>query len=126
MDKLAQDAKAQIDKARGQITDYTKGVDADIKKDAEEWIAEETKTTLLKVGRMDLKVRRCVNLGKIFREDNSGKERRAAKRLKGVALKLLRYNQQVRLASTPNAYFEMVDTKSLGHVDEDEWCDFFD
>jgi len=81
---------------------------------------QEAKQLEMRMGRMEGRILRIVNLSDRFRAHAARKKIQQLERLRERAVKVLRYNQKLRNLSN-DAFFDLVDADGDGEIGEADW-----
>merc|ERR1719193_637434 len=118
------EAKVSVVAARKQIDVLSEGIDERFAVELRSFLGAETKTLEIRMGRMDSRLSRVMNLSSRFREQASKKRGAELERLRSLALRVIRYNQRAK-GLDKHELFKSFDTNGDGEIDQDEFIAWF-
>jgi len=122
---VCESARAAVTTAQEKMTGLKEGLEGDFKDELTSFLSSETKKHDSRLGRMDGRINRSVNLLARFEDEVDKKRAREVDKVKRQLLKVVRYNQQLNNLSDEDL-FTKFDAGGDGVIGEADWRQFFE
>merc|ERR1712137_908181 len=124
-DEMIKDARATVAAARSQIDSLSTNLDERFARDLKSFLELESKQLEIRMGRMDSRLSRTINLSSRFRDEAIKKQAAELQQLRKNALKVMRYHQKLKKLKNEDL-FNYIDINADDVIDEREFLSFFE